>query len=176
MDMLDNIIAVFLSNVYIVLLKLRGRHIKGKLLSILSPKVSVYTKNKGSILIGEKSCIRPYTELSSKGGILKIGNQCYVNRGCLIASHEEIIIEDGVTIGPGTYIYDHDHDGKGGYTTKPVKIEEGVWIGAGCIILKGVTIEKGSIVAAGSVICKDVPNDVMVVQKKENQFIQRTKK
>ncbi|MEP7146052.1 MAG: acyltransferase, partial [bacterium] len=39
---------------------------------------------------------------------------------------------------------------------KPVLIEDDVWIGANCFILKGVTIGKGSIVGAGSVVNNDV--------------------
>ena len=39
----------------------------------------------------------------------------------------------------------------------PVKIEDAVWIGVNCTILKGVTIGEGSVVGAGSVVTKNVP-------------------
>lgn len=39
----------------------------------------------------------------------------------------------------------------------PVIIEENVFIGAHCTILKGVTIGKNSIIGAGSVVTKSVP-------------------
>ena len=38
-----------------------------------------------------------------------------------------------------------------------VRIGANVWIGMGCLILKGVTVGDGSIVAAGSVVVRDVP-------------------
>ena len=41
--------------------------------------------------------------------------------------------------------------------SKPVRIEDHVWIGFNCSILKGVTIGEGAIVGAGSVVTKDVP-------------------
>ena len=39
----------------------------------------------------------------------------------------------------------------------PVVIEDNVFIGARCIILKGVTIGENSIVGAGSVVTKSIP-------------------
>lgn len=41
----------------------------------------------------------------------------------------------------------------------PITIEDDVWIGAHCIILKGVTIGARSIIGAGSVVTKSIPPD-----------------
>ncbi|MBW0177667.1 MAG: acyltransferase [Sediminibacterium sp.] len=38
----------------------------------------------------------------------------------------------------------------------PVVIENDVWIGMNCLILKGVKIGHGSVIAAGSVVTKNV--------------------
>ena len=43
----------------------------------------------------------------------------------------------------------------------PIIIEDDVWIGARCQVLKGVTIGARSIIAAGSVVTKDIPCDVI---------------
>jgi galactoside O-acetyltransferase len=40
---------------------------------------------------------------------------------------------------------------------KPIRIENGAWLGARVIILKGVTIGEGAIVGAGSVVRSNVP-------------------
>jgi acetyltransferase-like isoleucine patch superfamily enzyme len=45
-----------------------------------------------------------------------------------------------------------------GGISKPVIIEDNVWIGARVSILCGVTIREGSIIAAGSVVVKDIPS------------------
>ena len=41
----------------------------------------------------------------------------------------------------------------------PVTIEDDVWIGANCQILKGVTIGARSVIGAGSVVTKSIPAD-----------------
>ena len=46
--------------------------------------------------------------------------------------------------------------------SKPIVIEDDVFIGANCLILKGVTIGARSIVAAGSVVTRSVPADCIV--------------
>lgn len=43
------------------------------------------------------------------------------------------------------------------FVTKPIVIEDKVWIGAKAIIMKGVKIGYGSIVGAGAVVTHDVP-------------------
>lgn len=45
---------------------------------------------------------------------------------------------------------------------QPVKIENNVWIGCNCIILKGVVIGEGAVVAAGSVVTRDVAPKTLV--------------
>lgn len=46
-----------------------------------------------------------------------------------------------------------------GTKSAPVVIEDDVWVGAHCIILKGVTIGSRSIIGAGSVVTKSIPAD-----------------
>lgn len=102
-----------------------------------------------------------------KGGQLSIGSNVYLNRNCSVIARESILIEDGVTIGPGCCIYDHDHDIKdrGSFISKAVVVKKNAWIGAGCIILKGVTIGSNAVVAAGTVVTKDVPADTVIRTK-----------
>ncbi len=47
--------------------------------------------------------------------------------------------------------------------TKPVTIEDDVWIGTRVIILPGLTIGRGSILGAGTVVTKDIPPFSVVV-------------
>ena len=72
---------------------------------------------------------------------------------------------------------DHDHKfGKDGvqkkiFNSKEIVIEDGAWIGANCIILKGSKIGKNSVIAAGSIVNCEVPDNIILVQKKQNSFI-----
>jgi acetyltransferase-like isoleucine patch superfamily enzyme len=43
------------------------------------------------------------------------------------------------------------------FTSKPIIVEDKVWIGARALIMKGVRVGYGSTVAAGAVVTKDVP-------------------
>lgn len=61
-----------------------------------------------------------------------------------------------------------------GSVTKPINVEDEVWIGAGCIITQGVTLGKGAVVAAGAVVTKDVES-YAVVGGTPAKFIKSTK-
>lgn len=143
------IISIIVSTIKLLIKKLFGCRVKFGTVNLISPFAHVYTENGGRISVGNRTRIRSEVEIKANGGNIRIGNGCFVNRGSMVVAHESILIEDGVTIGPGTYIYDHDHNGNGGYDTKPVKIEKDAWIGANCVILKGVTIGEGAVIAAG---------------------------
>lgn len=95
---------------------------------------------------------------------LKVGNNVYINTGFLCLVTNSITIKDDVTIGPNVSVMSHNHGldpEKESYLdneliTKPVIIEQGVWIGDKAIILPGVTIGEKTIIGAGSVVTKSI--------------------
>ena len=101
-----------------------------------------------------------------KNGILEIGNSVAMSYTAIYCSHK-IIIRNNVMIGGGTCIYDTDfhplaavdrlNDNDEKIASGEVVIEENVFIGANCTILKGVTIGNNSIVGACSVVTKSIP-------------------
>lgn len=110
---------------------------------------------------------------------IEIGNRVGISSACLWAK-ERITIGNDVNIGGDCLIMDNDahpHDyiqrraafalevGREEYQktipTAPIVIENDVWIGARCQILKGVHIGARSIIAAGSVVTKNIPADVI---------------
>ncbi len=95
----------------------------------------------------------------ARNGKLILGNG-YINRNVKIKCFSRIEIGNGVAISENVTIWDSDaHRLKyDGYEmTKPIKIEDNVWIGTNVTILKGVTIGEGAVIAAGSLVNKSVP-------------------
>ena len=118
---------------------------------------------------GEGCMIEPPFYANWGGANLHLGNNVYANMGLCLVDDADIFIEDNVMIGPNVTISTASHPisprlrALGLQYNKPVRICEGAWLGAGCIVLQGVTIGKGSVVGAGSVVTGDVPAGVVAV-------------
>lgn len=97
---------------------------------------------------------------------IKIGNHVDIGNNTFISASNDIQIGNHVIMAPFVFITDHDHGffdtdknlhqqplTKNGY----VKIEDNVFLGIKCSILKNVTIGQHSVVGANSVVTKDVP-------------------
>lgn len=138
----------------------------------------LYIKNAGKIRIGDHVRInssgkanpigfgsKTYFQVT-KNGEITIGDHVRLSN-CAITSSTSVEIGAYARLGAGVKIYDTDFHSidpyqrtsspEGAPATKPVKIGEYAFIGAGSIILKGVTVGKYSVIGAGSVVTKDVP-------------------
>ena len=103
------------------------------------------------------------------GAKLVTGSSCYLGRGCHfdfsapITLGSNVVISHGVTFVTAKHPIGRSERRAGpGQHACPIKIGDGVWVGANVTILPGVTIGKGAIVATGAVVNKDVPQDVVV--------------
>ena len=101
------------------------------------------------------------------GANLTIGNNVGMSSTRLWI-HESARIGNNVKIGGCVLITDTDahpmdymarRSSNEGTKSAPAVIEDDVWVGAHCIILKGVTIGARSIIGAGSVVTKSIPAD-----------------
>ncbi len=88
-----------------------------------------------------------------------IGADVYVNRDANIAVFAGLTVGNGSRFGERVSIHDEDHLAGGGdrYRVSPVRIGNGVWVGANVVVLRGASIGDGAVVAAGSVVRGHVP-------------------
>lgn len=94
-----------------------------------------------------------------RGG-LSLGAYTRVNRDCCLDARGSLRIGDNVSISPEVAILTASHrvdDPSFRVETRPVVIEDHVWVGTRALILPGVTLGRGSVVAAGAVVTRDVP-------------------
>lgn len=110
--------------------------------------------------------------IEDRGGV-KIGEHCFFNNYCTLASRAGITIGDGTLFGENVKVYDHNHCYQDkdipikdqGYTAAPVTIGKHCWIASNVVILKGVTIGDNCVIGAGCVVYKDVPEGTIVINR-----------
>jgi len=114
---------------------------------------------------------------AEENGLIEIGDNCYIANASLVCS-EKISIGNNVLIAGGVTIADSDfhpvepaarladsiavsavgnRSKRPPIATKPVIIEDDVWIGFNATILKGIRIGAGSTIAPGALVIGDVP-------------------
>ncbi len=110
--------------------------------------------------------IRGRFTVVGKPSNLKIGHFCSINEGVFINCRDNVIIGNNVTLSPYVQIHTGMLDIKNysmfikkRHATKPVVIEDNVWIASSVIISPGVKIGKNSVIGAGSVVTRDIPPD-----------------
>ena len=118
-------------------------------------------KSRNMIGSGTRLLLRTVGE-----GQIRIGDRVGMSN-CAIVSYDHVTIGDDVMIGGGVRIWDSDFHPTdfaartSDYTNSgahaPVTIENGAFIGADALILKGVTIGEKAVIGAGSVVTKSVP-------------------
>jgi acetyltransferase-like isoleucine patch superfamily enzyme len=116
--------------------------------------------------------------IEGKSVVLRFGRNIQINDYVHITAMENVTLGNNVLIASKVYISDSSHGSYNGdghdshpdsvpidrpYTTKPVIIEDNVWIGELVSILPGVTIGKGTIVGANAVVSKSLPPYVIAV-------------
>ena len=98
-----------------------------------------------------------------------IDDETFVNKNVYFDANVPIKIGKYCEIGFNTVFSTSKHNLVSDYKnrrhfveSKPIVVEDFVWIGCNSIILQGVTIGQGSVVAAGSIVISDVPPKTLV--------------
>jgi acetyltransferase-like isoleucine patch superfamily enzyme len=125
----------------------RGSGEKGIVLedNVLVNRNCMILAKTGPIHIGKKSSIGSNSVIVSISGV-RIG--------------ESVLTAGGLYISAGSYRFDNpnipimEHDA---YSTGPVEIGDGAWMGTRVTLLDGVTVGRGAIVGACSMVNKIIP-------------------
>jgi acetyltransferase-like isoleucine patch superfamily enzyme len=90
--------------------------------------------------------------------------------GLKIAARSKVTIGNNVLIGAGSIILDTDahHSNlskreQNIIPSRPITIEDNVFIGLECVILKGVKIGKNTVIGARSVVINSIPEDSIAI-------------
>jgi len=136
-----------------------------------------FAKGHVGLRVGRNVTIWRTSLAAEQNGVIEIGDYCYLANASLVCS-SRITIGSYVMIAGGVTIADSDFHpmspaGRladsvalspiGNRTirptieTRPVVIEDDVWIGYNAAILKGVRVGAGATIAPGAVVVRDVP-------------------
>ncbi|WP_009632424.1 acyltransferase [Synechocystis sp. PCC 7509] len=132
-------------------------------------------EGKGSIKIGNDCHFANYygvqNIITSRGnaGFITVGNHCYFN-GTNILSESSIDLEKLCMVSDALIMDTDAHSieinrwsPKAITKTKPIYINENVWIASKSAVLKGVKIGRNSIVGLGTIVRQSVPENVVVI-------------
>jgi maltose O-acetyltransferase len=124
-------------------------------------------RNGGRMIIGERvrlvSTAAKLELATLSGGTLEIGERTFVNYGGSICAGELVRIGARCLIGTHAIIMDNDFHRieperrLEAPPSRPIVIEDNVWLGARVIVLGGVTIGRDSCIGAGSLVATDIP-------------------
>lgn len=144
-----------------------GKKLNTTLIHGLGKGTRFIVRGKGEFSLGKELVSRENCQFRVESGKLQIGDKCFFNLNGSVTCKDRIVIGDGCQIGNNVVIVDHNHTKDfTGYTTKPVKIGNRVWIGANCVILPGAVIGDGAVIGAGSIVNTTVPENATYYNKR----------
>jgi len=119
---------------------------------------------------------------AGESALIEIGDDSYVANAALVCTERitigaRVLIAGGVTIAdsdfhplqPAARIADTvalspvgDRKQRPAIDSRPVEVEDDVWIGFNAVVLKGVRVGSGAIIDPGAVVTRDVPRGARV--------------
>lgn len=130
-------------------------------------------KGKSNIVLEDGVTVRPYAQIWSGGGTVRIGRGSEIGERCRISIANSLEIGEKVLLSPNVYITDCDHEYRDvnvpvidqGIVQRGqrVSIGDGSYIGINAVIVGNVKIGKHCVIGANSVVTKDVPDFCVAV-------------
>ena len=116
--------------------------------------------------VGENVWIEPDFRCEF-GKNITIGDNVYINFGCVILDCGLVTIGSDTLIGPnvglfsGNHTTDAEERAAGGLIPRPITIGSRVWLCGNVSVVPGVTIGDDTVIGAGSVVTRDIPSGVV---------------
>ncbi len=152
-----------ISFIYIIILKYFAKGISfGK--GVCFHGYSYISSTDGGLIkFGHNVNICRNVKIISQSASVTIGDNVYIGEGSFIVAKKDIHIGNNVLLGEYVVIRDQAHCTDiipirlAGFSTSPIKIESGVWIGAKATILQGVTICEDAVIGAHALVNSNIP-------------------
>jgi putative colanic acid biosynthesis acetyltransferase WcaF len=90
---------------------------------------------------------------------LTIGDHVWLGEECWLLNLEQIAVGNNVCISQRAFLCTGSHNYKSpafDLIVKPIMVEDGAWLGAGCWIGPGVRVGNHAVLTAGSVASEDL--------------------
>jgi acetyltransferase-like isoleucine patch superfamily enzyme len=164
--------------------RLRSRCVAAKNVTFTRETIIHNPFGTENVQVGANTLFMGEINVIASDARVSIGDWCFVGPAAKIWALDRITIGNRVFISHGVQIFDNNshslsaaerharfyelqtigrHLQPETISHKPILIEDDVWIGFNCAIMKGVVVGKGAIVGAASVVTHDVAPYAIVV-------------
>jgi putative colanic acid biosynthesis acetyltransferase WcaF len=103
---------------------------------------------------------------------LAIGDDSWIGEEAWILNLEPVSIGANVCVSQGAFLCTGSHQRRSPtfeFDNAPISLEDGSWVAAKAVVLRGVTVHPGAVVGAGAVVSADVPADAAVLARADTR-------
>ena len=110
--------------------------------------------------IGDRVVIKPGVTIKYPWHLV-VGDDCWIGENSWIDNLTTVQLGNHVCVSQGAYFCTGNHDWSDpsfGLMIAPVRLMDGAWAGAQCVLTPGSVLGEGAVVGAGSVVTGTIPD------------------